>query len=102
MAVTYIKKSEAAAVVGKIIEPANIILDIGSGISPQNWIKPLVHICCEPFKPYIEYLQQYSDQWFEQNYIFLNVRWQELVKIIPSKSVDTAFLLDLIEQPQLK
>lgn len=91
------KKEELDTTARKLIKYANIVVDIGCGITPQEIIKPTIHICCEPYLPYIQYLQRHVEKWFDKNYVFLNITWQDLVKILPQKSVDTIFLKDVIE-----
>lgn len=90
------------AAIRKIIKPVQVVLDIGCGIQPQNYVTPLVHICCEPFGEYIEYLQReiYERKkinMIDRNYVFINASWSEMAKYIPERSVDTVFLLDVIE-----
>jgi len=80
----------------KIIE-SDILLDIGCGIKPQNLILPLVHICCEPFPEYIQVLSDKIKNLNNCEYVILNVSWEDALKIFPSKSVDSVFLLDVIE-----
>jgi hypothetical protein len=86
----------------KVIKPVQVVLDIGCGIQPQNYITPAVHICCEPFGDYIEYLQheireQKRINLIDRAYIFLNATWSEMTGYFPERSVDTVFLLDVIE-----
>jgi len=86
----------------KVIKPAQVVLDIGCGIQPQNHITPAVHICCEPFGDYIEYLQREIQGrkkvgLIDRNYVFLNAAWSDVMKYVPERSVDTIFLLDVIE-----
>jgi len=99
------------------IYDADVVLDIGCGIRPQNYNNPRVHICCDPHKEYLNYLQKhyasFSDlsvlKSFEVNefctmrkesnasYVFINADWEKAIEIFPEKSVDTVFLMDVIE-----
>lgn len=119
------------------IVPVNSVLDIGSGIRPQHLIKPQVHICCDPFKPYLEQIVAghplsgkddqstylFVPQWLGRMFAFLpgksliwnylmnsfksldsnctyllvHADWAWILKVVPRKSVDSVFLLDVIE-----
>jgi hypothetical protein len=95
MNLTWLTKEEVdEAVMNKCLQ-TNVVLDIGSGICPQYFVKPNVHICVEPYLPYIEKLQQSGVD--ESRYVFLNCAWDGAMKILPDKSVDSVFALDVIE-----
>ena len=81
------------------MKSVEIVLDIGCGIMPQNYIKPLVHICCEPYREYVDHLQQKiaALDTRDRSYVVLNMGWQDAVRFFPAKSVDTVFLVDVIE-----
>ena len=70
-------------------------LDIGPGIRPQKHVLPLVHICIEPFAPYIERMREGAGN--DPRFVFLNSTWQEGLAKLPDNSVDSVFLLDVIE-----
>lgn len=94
-----------------------IVLDIGCGIRPQNYTKPRVHICVDPHKDYLDHLQKRLESFknpkiFEQftineyctlepnsgaSYIFINGDWEKALTSFPEKSVDSVFLMDVIE-----
>jgi hypothetical protein len=77
--------------------PAPIILDIGCGIRPQQFIVPMVHICVEPFKQYVHVLQQKISGEVDRDYVIINTEWENAIKLIPEKSVDSIFIIDVIE-----
>lgn len=79
------------------MEKVDVVLDIGCGIIPQRFIRPLVHICCEPFAQYVEHLQEKIKDEFDRNYVVIKATWAEAINIFPPKSVDTVFLVDVIE-----
>ena len=79
------------------LQKVNIVLDIGCGIRPQGYICPLVHICCEPFEEYCEVLTNQVRQKTDSHFIILRAGWEEAIKFFTPKSVDTVFLLDVIE-----
>ncbi|HBG06064.1 MAG: hypothetical protein A2075_04250 [Geobacteraceae bacterium GWC2_58_44] len=84
------------AAIETLVEP-DVVLDIGCGIMPQKYVRPRVHICCEPFGQYVEHLQQKVALEYDRSYVVVNAPWSEAVKIFPPKSVDTVFLVDVIE-----
>ncbi len=81
------------------MQTVEVVLDIGCGIKPQNYIRPLTHICCEPYAEYVNHLQQEIAvlENRDRSYILLNMGWGEAVRYFPPQSVDTVFLVDVIE-----
>ncbi|MCG8483500.1 MAG: hypothetical protein MJA31_09345 [Clostridia bacterium] len=79
---------EAAAAIRNV----DIVLDIGSGIRPQPFVQSLTHICCEPYHEYVEFLMKEN-----KNIVAIRTTWEHIVEIMPEKSVDSIFLLDVIE-----
>ena len=95
MKVTWMTRQESHAVVlGKMVQ-TEVVLDIGPGIRPQAYFRPRVHICVEPYLPYIERLRQ--DTGGDAAYVFLNGTWDSAMKFLPERSVDTVFALDVLE-----
>jgi hypothetical protein len=84
------------AAIAKIL-PVESILDIGCGIRPQNYIRPRLHICWEPFSQYIQHLLEKAPEEDGPIYLCVNAGWEEAVRLFPPKSVDSVFLLDVIE-----
>ena len=97
MSVTWLERNELMLKTQTKIEDVNIVLDIGCGIRPQEYIKPRIHICCDPFHQYIEHLQDKVKDERTKQYVFIKAEWSEIIKILSPKSVDTIFLLDVIE-----
>jgi hypothetical protein len=97
MTITYLNRESYLKAIKKKIKKVNIVLDIGCGIRPQDLIIPSVHICCEPFLDYIKSLKSQNNNVKKPFYIFLNATWDQCIKILPEKSVDSIFLLDVIE-----
>ncbi len=97
MSIYWLETDELFPTVRKQLKQADIILDIGCGILPQNMIQPQVHICCEPFEQYVEHLKKKIENEQSRYYVVINASWADAVRLFPSKSVDTVFLLDVIE-----
>ncbi len=95
MNVTWLEKDAVPAEIARRVQPADIVLDVGPGIRPQKHVFPLVHICVEPFAPYIERIREGVGD--DPRFVFLNCTWQEGLKTLPDKSVDSVFALDVIE-----
>ncbi|MFD2442722.1 methyltransferase domain-containing protein [Bacillus sp. CGMCC 1.16607] len=87
-----------ANLVSSKIQGADIVLDIGCGIRPQQFIVPKVHICCDPFHEYIEHLQtKVKKNQGKTSFIFIKATFDQILNLLPPKSIDTIFLLDVIE-----
>lgn len=99
MQITWVKKNELMAKAMQAMRPAETLLDIGCGIVPQDYIRPQVHICCEPYAEYVAHLQKrISDMdTKDRSYVVLNMGWGDAVRYFPEKSVDTVILADVIE-----
>ena len=97
MTITWLEKKELIAIVPKKLKGANVVLDIGCGILPQSLVRAQVHICCDPFGEYVALLQRTLVSEWDRTYIILQASWADVVELFPPKSVDTVFLMDVIE-----
>jgi hypothetical protein len=97
MEVNWMAHNQLLSSAASQVKQVKVVLDIGCGIIPQNLVKPSVHICLEPFHQYIQVLQNKTDNASDRVYIMINATWAEAIKIFPERSVDTVFLLDVIE-----
>jgi hypothetical protein len=95
--VTWLEAEELSSYAARRIKQVAVGLDIGPGIRPQEHVKLKVHICCEPFAQYVERLKQNAINDYDRKYVVLNVTWEEACRIFPPRSVDTVFLLDVVE-----
>lgn len=95
MGVKWVNKEEALRVVKDMVIETQAVLDIGTGIRPQTFFRPRVHICVEPHLPYLERLRH--DVGDDPRYILLNCTWEVAMKLLLPKSVDTVFALDFVE-----
>jgi hypothetical protein len=79
----------------KLIRPVDVVLDIGPGILPQTYFEAQHHILCEPFPEYVETLKQrFQDS---PQYTILPMTGQAALSGMSRKSVDSIFLLDVLE-----
>jgi hypothetical protein len=97
MKVTWVEKEDLFPTVMAKLESVDVVLDIGCGIMPQPYVRPSVHICCEPFDQYVEHLQNKIKYDLDRTYVVLKATWEEAIRFFPCKSVDTVFLVDVIE-----
>lgn len=80
------------------IERVESILDIGCGIKIHNeYAKSLLYYCCEPYEGYIGKLKENLEKKTDRAYIIYNYDWKLIVENFEENSVDTIFLLDVIE-----
>lgn len=94
MVVTWVKTPEELREVARTkIARTNRVLDVGTGIYPQSFFRPSVHICVDAHLPYLEHLQAEN----RPNLILLHNTWRPALAQFTSKSVDSVFALDFIE-----
>lgn len=93
--VTYAPREQALDVVGAKVQDVEVVLDLGPGICPQSFVRPYVHICVDAHRPYLERLMKESAA--DPKYVLINAPWDQVIGMLPDKSVDTVFALDFIE-----
>lgn len=72
----------------RLIE-ADSVLDIGAGLRPMGWYKPLRHVCVEPHAPYAEMLEA-------GGYETWRMTAREALRYA-GRDFDAIYLLDVIE-----
>lgn len=77
------------------IAHTEVVLDIGCGIRPMTRFEPKVHLCLEPFGAYTKILQRRFARM--PGVIPLQAGALEGLALLPDRSVDSIFLLDVIE-----
>jgi hypothetical protein len=81
-------------VVRAAIKPAVSVVDVGSGINPQSFVTARVHICVDPFLPYLERLRQ---DFGDDRFVLVHATWDKVLPLLPDASIDSVFALDVIE-----
>jgi glycosyltransferase involved in cell wall biosynthesis len=95
MNIQWFDRETLDRIVPNYIREADIVLDIGCGIRPQEVIKPKLRICVEPYEEYVQVLRE-KYQGAPDVSIIQNTAL-EAVSTFSDKSVDSVFLVDLIE-----
>ena len=95
--IRWIEREELFPLVIKKLQSTDVILDIGSGIMPQKFIRPLIHICCDPFAQYVEHLQRKTQNVVDRLYLVIKASWKDVIDKFTDNSVDTIFLIDVVE-----
>ena len=95
MGVTYTSRDKALEVIAGKVEDVDVVLDLGPGICPQFFVNPYVHICVDAHLPYLEHLKK--ELGGDPKYVLINAPWDQVIGMLPDKSVDTVFALDFIE-----
>jgi hypothetical protein len=71
------------------------LLDIGCAFRPQDFVDAKIHICCEPHEEYMDRL--IVETAGQAKYVYLRSDLEESSKLFPPSSVDSVFLIDVIE-----
>jgi hypothetical protein len=93
--VTYLDPFEFLEKTNQIFTESEVVLDIGCGIYPMNFYVPKLHIMVEPWKEYVEILKQRYHN--DSRVLIFQSNALEFLNTLSDKSVDTVFLLDVIE-----
>lgn len=72
-----------------------VALDLGCGIVPMNYFRPKLHIMVEPWEEYSNILNQRHSN--DKSVLVLRLGALEALKALSDRSVDSIFLLDVIE-----
>lgn len=95
MNISWHDKLELRRAITEVVQPSDLVLDVGCGIRPQNFCHPLVHICIEPYSEYVRELLIKTQ--LDPRFVILNGRWDQVCPLLPENSVDIVFALDFIE-----
>lgn len=95
--VRWFEKSDLDREAINNILPCNIAVDIGTGIRPHDFVDSVVCICCEPYAEYVEILKNKVEEKTDKIYVVKQQTWAEALDCLADKSIDTIFLIDVIE-----
>jgi protein-L-isoaspartate O-methyltransferase len=91
----YETPTQLLAAVEKAVRETETVLDIGCGIAPMNYFRPKMHFMVEPWAEYADILAyRYAG---DKSVMLLRTGGLEALKLLGDNSVDSIFLLDVIE-----
>jgi len=93
----WLEKKNLRSEVIKKIKPVLIGLDIGAGINPHDYLKSMIHVCCEPYEEYVNILAEKISNEKEIIYIIRKQDWRQCIYDMKDKSIDSVYLIDVIE-----
>lgn len=93
--ITYTNAQRILPMVRQKVQVTDSVLDIGPGLRPMNFFVPKAHIMVEGFKDYIPLLQQRFSG--NPGAVFINALAQDALPLLADKSVDSVFIMDVIE-----
>jgi hypothetical protein len=91
----WVNRSELISTASEAMLEASTLLDIGCAFRPQKILVPKIHICCEPFHEYMDRL--IAETAGDSHFVYLQLNIEQTCDAFPDRSVDTAFLGDVIE-----
>lgn len=86
---------ELLAAVEKAVKETEVVVDIGCGIVPMNYFRPKLHLMVEPWQEYADILTYRHSG--DKSIIIIRARALEALQQLGDNSVDSIFLLDVIE-----
>lgn len=93
--IRWVAKNALPGLIRRKVRHADVVLDVGCGIEPQTLVWPRLHICVEVHDEYVKYLCERLSG--APRYLVIQSPWEEALRIMSPKSVDTVFALDFIE-----
>ena len=91
----WVDRKEMFSAAVERMRPAEVVLDIGCAFRPQQYVDARTHICCEPYKEYMDRLQLETAD--ASKYVYLSTDFTGAIELFPEQSVDTIFMVDVIE-----
>lgn len=95
--IVWLDRNNLDNAVAEKIMPCNVAIDIGTGIRPHDYVKSAFYICCEPYDEYAKILKGIVDEKYDKIYLIEQKTWAEALESYEDKSVDSVFLIDVIE-----
>jgi len=93
--VVWVNRDEIMLRASAAMHDVNTLLDIGCAFRPQQYFDAKIHICCEPCEEYMNRLT--VETAMNQRYVYLKADIEAVCDAFPHKSVDSAYLCDVIE-----
>lgn len=93
--VNFSDRIEFDAHVKSKIHEVEVVLDIGCGVAPMSLFRPQLHIMVEPWHQYFDLLEK--EFLGDKGVLIFRADALTVIRQLSSKSVDSIFLLDVIE-----
>ncbi|MBY3167867.1 class I SAM-dependent methyltransferase [Rhizobium laguerreae] len=90
-----LSRDKLLAEAAKAIRETDVVADIGCGIVPMNYFRPKLHLMVEPWKEYADILSYRHRN--DKSVMVIRLGALEALKSLSDKSVDSLFMLDVIE-----
>lgn len=91
----YDTPEQMLGMVERSVRETEVVLDIGCGIRPMNYFRPKLHLLVEPWPEYADILSyRYAG---DKSVMVLRTGALEALRTFGDNSVDSIFLLDVIE-----
>jgi hypothetical protein len=90
-----LSRDELLVEVEKVIRETEVVADIGCGIVPMAYFRPKLHFMIEPWKEYSDILSYRHRN--DKSVTVLRLGALEALKAFGNKSIDSIFMLDVIE-----
>lgn len=91
----YPTAAELLSAIERTVKETEIALDLGCGIRPMNYFRPKLHLLVEPWREYADILTYRHAG--DKSVIVLRAGALEVLRTLGDNSVDSIFLLDVIE-----
>nr|WP_315488783.1 class I SAM-dependent methyltransferase [uncultured Rhodoferax sp.] len=91
----YDSAVELLTAIEKTVKETEVVVDIGCGIVPMNYFRPKLHFMVEPWQEYSDILTYRHTG--DKSVIVLRTGAVEALRQFGDNSVDSVFLLDVIE-----
>lgn len=95
MMIQKINKEQLFEKVKENILNVDFVGDIGCGNRSQDFIKPKYYLCIDLHKQYLDYIKEKNTS--NNNFSYINLDWGKTLSVFPKDSIETIFLLDVIE-----
>lgn len=90
-----LRREEFLETAAKAIVATDVVADIGCGIVPMSYFRPKLHFMIEPWKEYSDILAYRHRN--DRSVVILRTGALEALRSMTDKSVDSIFMLDVIE-----
>ena len=91
----WVSREEIEVAATSRMQDVQTLLDIGCAFRPQQRFRAQIHLCCEPYHEYMDRLMVETAS--DSRYVYLQLDLKQVCDTFPCRSVDSAYLCDVIE-----